>query len=71
MRTINKRPTLRVHSRYVGNKPFIEAYADMFALLLQSKRLMKSSIRTFDTSKPFHYDSDINKKGSDFNGTTD
>jgi len=66
---MKKRPALRVHSRYVGSKPFIEAYADMFALLLQSKRLMKSSIRTFDTCKPFHYDNDITEKGSDSDGT--
>jgi len=71
MRTAKRRPVLRIRSLYDSNKPLIEAYADMFTLLLQSKRMPKSSVRTFDGGKPFHYDYDTNLKGSDFNGTSD
>ena len=67
MRT-RKRPVLRVHAHYDGKQPFLEAYADVFAKILRSQRRAKSSIRTFDSSKTFHYDLGINEKESDHNG---
>jgi len=67
-----KKSGLRVRAHYYGKQPFADAYADVFASLLESScEKAKSSIRTFDRGKPFPYDLDRNHKGCDRNGTTD
>ena len=69
MRTAT-RPKLRVHAYYDGTQPLAEAYADVFALLIQSRRkTTKSSIRTLENSKPFHYDFNRNQKEDTHNGS--
>jgi hypothetical protein len=64
MKKNKARPIIKVHAHYDGEKPFTEAYADVFALLLQERRKAKSSIRTFDGGKPFQYDFKRNQKGA-------
>lgn len=64
MRTI-KKPILRVRAHYDGAQPLTDAYADVFALLLKQERGEKSSNRTFDGGKPFHYDCFNNQKECD------
>jgi hypothetical protein len=69
MRTAKARPIIKVHAHYDGEKPFTEAYADVFAMLLQEQSKEKSSIRTFDGGKPFQYDFRKNQKECDCNGS--
>jgi hypothetical protein len=71
MRKTRKRPVLRIRAHFNGTRPFMDAYADVLALLLRPRQKAKSSIRTFDSGETFHYDSDKNKKESDHDGTND
>jgi hypothetical protein len=62
MRTKKPRPVIKVRAYYDGAGPFLEAYADVFALQLQRQGKAKSPIRTFENSKLFHYDYIKNQK---------
>ena len=65
MRKTTTRPKLRVHAHYGGAQPLADAYADVFAMMLQKQRGAKSSIRTFDSRKQFHYDRKHKERDSD------
>ncbi len=64
-----KRPKLRVISYYAGKQPLAEVYADVFSLLLTGDNKAKSSIRTFDCAKPFHYAKENHGKACENNGS--
>jgi len=68
MRTAKPRPIIKVHAYYDGTYPFVDAYADVIAMLLREK-MSKSSIRTFDCREPFHYGLPKPPKEYDRNGT--
>ena len=71
MRTVKKRPVLRIRAFYDGKQPLVDVYADVLAQLFQSQRKTKSSVCTFDRGKQSHYDLGRKQKERDHNGTND
>ena len=69
MRIARVRPVIKIHAHYDGGKPFADAYADVFAMLIQTQKKAKSSVRTFDCHEPFQYDWHMNQKERDDLGT--